>query len=42
MLASKLAFQIEKAKLNEPREEDEDEDMDEGMEDRLQKILAAT
>lgn len=42
MLASKLAFQIEKAKLEAPRSggEDGDDDMEDGIEDRLQKVLA--
>lgn len=42
ILASKLAFQIENAKLAEPEEGEEEGDMDEGMEERLQKILAAS
>lgn len=42
ILASKLAFQIENAKLAELEKDREEGDMDEGMEERLQKILAAS
>lgn len=42
ILASKLAFQIENAKLAELEKDREEGDMDEGMEERLQKVLAAS
>lgn len=40
ILASKLAFQIENAKLTMPEAGRVEGDMDEGMEERLRKVLA--
>lgn len=40
ILASKLAFQIENAKLTMPEAGRVKGDMDEGMEERLRKVLA--
>lgn len=42
ILTSKLAFQIENAKLAKIEKNREEGDTDEGMEERLQKILAAS
>lgn len=42
ILASKLAFQIENARLAEIEKNREEGDTDEVMEERLQKILAAS
>lgn len=42
ILASKLAFQIENAKLAEPGDFGGEEGTDEGIEESLQEILAAS